>query len=234
MKRHLSRPNRFDPFSGPGMCCNTDGQTAGGAAPASSYVAGTTVSTAPVVVPAPAAVAAPDTPDRGFPANTPVADMTAEQQVAYYKHQSRRHEERAKGRDDYDQVKAELATLKASSMSEQEKAVAEAKAAGRSEALTEANHGAAQAILRATLAARGKSAEDIQDIVGAVNPAAFMGKDGVLDTDKVATYAGKIAGPVGAGVGPDMGQGRRVTAKVSGREQGLAEAEKRFGKTQTA
>lgn len=36
------------------------------------------------------------TTDKGFPENTPVADMTAEQQAKYWQHQARKHEDRAK------------------------------------------------------------------------------------------------------------------------------------------
>lgn len=62
----------------------------------------------------------------GFPADTPVAEMTQEQQLAYWQHQSRKHERRASSRADYDQLKAdseELARLRAESQTDAERDV---------------------------------------------------------------------------------------------------------------
>lgn len=53
--------------------------------------------------------ATPPVDDKGFPEGTPVAEMTAEQQAAYWKHQARKHEERARSRADYDDVKKKAA-----------------------------------------------------------------------------------------------------------------------------
>lgn len=54
-----------------------------------------------------------DTPpdDKGFPESTPLAQMTAEQREAYWKHQARKHEQRARERADYDDLKAKAAKL---------------------------------------------------------------------------------------------------------------------------
>lgn len=46
--------------------------------------------------------------DRGFPADTPLAEMTETQQVAYWKHQSRKHENTVKDQKDYADLKQEL------------------------------------------------------------------------------------------------------------------------------
>src|SRR5215218_296038 len=61
--------------------------------------------------PAPPPAPAPPDPAGGFPADTPVTEMTTEQQAAYWKHQSRKHEERARSREDYDDLKAKAAKL---------------------------------------------------------------------------------------------------------------------------
>ncbi|WIA95809.1 hypothetical protein [Curtobacterium sp. MCBA15_004] len=73
-----------------------------------------------------------------FPANTPVKDMTAEQQAAYWQYQSRKHEDRVKSFGDYtpDTIASlvqERDTLRTASQTDQEKAVDEAREAGRAE-----------------------------------------------------------------------------------------------------
>jgi hypothetical protein len=73
-----------------------------------------------------------------FPANTPVKDMTPEQQAAYWQDKARKHEDRVKAFGEYtpDAIAAlvqERETLRTASQTEQEKAVEEAREAGRSE-----------------------------------------------------------------------------------------------------
>lgn len=43
--------------------------------------------------------------DKGFPADTPLAEMTTEQQLAYWKHQSRKHESNYKNLGNVDELK---------------------------------------------------------------------------------------------------------------------------------
>lgn len=47
---------------------------------------------------------APQVNEHGFPDNTPVADMPAEQQAAYWKHHARKHEQRANAAPDAAEV----------------------------------------------------------------------------------------------------------------------------------
>ncbi len=59
----------------------------------------------------------------GFPQNTPWRDMKPEEQVAYWQHQARRHEDRVKSMADYDQLKqveAEYQRIREANQTEQE------------------------------------------------------------------------------------------------------------------
>ena len=171
-------------------------------------------------------------PDKGYPDGTPVADMSAQEQAAYWKHQARKHETRAKGMSDYDDLKAKAAELdkvRAEQMTEQEKAVTAAKAEGRSEATREANEQAAKAILRAALGARDVPADTIEKHARFVNVAEFIGDDG-LDDEALVEYAISLAGAPAPPPVPDMGQGRRGEGpKTSEADKGRAAARKRYG-----
>lgn len=157
-------------------------------------------------------------------------EMSTEQQAAYWKHQARKHEQRAESRKDYDQVLERAKKwdqLEESQRTPSEQAVKAARDEGYQSALREANERTAVAILRAGLQARGKSTEEANDILSALSPGAFV-KDDDVDADKVAAYVERIAGPVSAW--PDTGQGRRGGAStLSPAEAGLAEARRRFG-----
>lgn len=188
--------------------------------------------------PAPADPAPADPPpapapvERGFPENTPVAEMTTEQALAYTRYHSHKHESLAntyKSLGDPDTIKAKLAAYdaaEAAKLTPSEQAINEAKAAGRTEALLEANSSAATAILEANLAARGKTAEQISGILAPINASAFIA-DGKVDTAKVLAFAKEVAGEPGTTTTTrqrlDMGQGNRgnrstATGVDAGRE----------------
>lgn len=184
----------------------TPGSTAGGGGTA----------TAPAGTGTPAA---PDAgADNGFPENTPVANMTADQQVAYWKHQSRKHEQRAAERADYDTIKAERDRIKAASQTEAEKAIEQAKADAAAAATAAARAAFAPKLVAAKLEAAlaGKMpADKIAGQVAFLDHSKFLTADGEVDTDKVMQYAAGLA-PAG-GQWPDTGQGRRGTKDGPGR-----------------
>ncbi|GAB2677693.1 hypothetical protein [Thalassiella azotivora] len=163
--------------------------------------------------------------DKGFPENTPLAEMTVEQREAYWKHQARKHESRANARGDYDAIKAKAEKydqIERERQTPSEKAVNDAREQGRREALAEANQNAAKAILRAGLTARGKTGEQAEAIVSGLSLTAFV-TDTDVDTDKVATYLESIAGPITGPQQLDLGQGprgggTRKTGVAAGRE----------------
>jgi hypothetical protein len=141
---------------------------------------------------------------KGFPANTAVTDMTPEQQAAYWKHQSRKHEDRSKQFGDL--TPEQLAEIRAKAerqdalefemASDQEKAVAEAKKAAKSEADAEWAPRLAETAFRVAIADR-KTAEEISDFLGDLNLARFIKDDGVVDTAKVLARVEEFA-PSGA------------------------------------
>jgi hypothetical protein len=131
--------------------------------------------------------------DLGFPANTPLTEMTVEQREAYWKHQARKHESTAKSRQDYDQLKAdseELAQLKKDGQTDQEKALEQA----REEARREGENLGAERYLRDAVTARfgaltGKSVEDVDKAFAHIDVHSFIGQDGAIDNDALTEFA---------------------------------------------
>ncbi|MCI3271400.1 hypothetical protein [Streptomyces cylindrosporus] len=117
---------------------------------------------------------------------------------------ARQWEKRAK--DNKDAVD-ELAALKASQMSDQEKAVADAEKRGRTVAAIE--HGKELAAARFEAAA-SKAGVDLGEAAELIDTARFVDKDGKVDSDGITAAVKKLAklAPKGAGrSGGDMGGG---------------------------
>ena len=135
----------------------------------------------------------------GFPADTPVAEMTQEQQLAYWQHQSRKHERRASSRADYDQLKAdseELARLRAENQTDAERELAEA----REEARREGENLGAQRYLRDAVIGRfqrltGMDDDETTEAFGdlGIDPAQFVKDDGEIDVDRITKLAARVA-----------------------------------------
>lgn len=145
----------------------------------------------------------------GFPADTPVADMTPEQQAAYWKHQSRQHESRAKSRADYEAIKAERDKLKQANETDTDKAIREAREAGAADAIKTSFDKTAKALLRMGLRSANVEAKDIDEIVDQANLSAFADEHGDVDDEKVARYIKRNAGTAAQGQWPGTGQDRR-------------------------
>lgn len=207
------------------------------------------VPTPPVTPPAPP-VADPPAPtappvDKGYPDNTPVAEMTYQQQAAYYKAQSRKQEERVKAyggltteqiadlrdkAEKHDKLEREL-------MSDSAKAVAEAKDAAKKEADAKYAPLLVQAKFEAAAAGRIE-AERLTTILEPLDMSKFLTATGEVDAAKVSAFVEQVAPGKGNGtkpLGPSThGQGQRNGVQMSAKEQGRAEAEKRFGKPNPA
>lgn len=138
---------------------------------------------------------------------------------------------------DYDDLRSkasELETLKAQTMSEQEKAVAEAKKEAAAEAKREMIPLLVAAEFRAVTAGRIDKAE-LETILEPLDLTKFVDAKGNVDSQRVSDWISK-ANPAAVGGGgnfPDLGQGKRQTVKVTGKEAGMAEAQRRFGKPST-
>lgn len=149
----------------------------------------------------------------GFPADTPLAEMSVDQQLAYWKHKSRKHEARANAVSDYDSVKAKAAKfdeLEAAKLTPSEKAIEEARAEERAKVLAEQTKTVADRLVAAefkvALAGR-KKPEEVTALLEPLDLTKFLTSDGEVDADKVKTYAAGLA-PAGR-QWPDTGQGNR-------------------------
>lgn len=131
--------------------------------------------------------------DLGFPPNTPWRDMEPEQQIAYWRHQSRKHEGVADSRKDYDQLKAdseELAQLRAANQTQAEKDLEEA----REQARREGENIGSERYLKDAVTARfealtGKSQAEVEKAFAHIDIHSFIGENGAIDNDALTEFA---------------------------------------------
>ncbi|WGH92100.1 hypothetical protein QDX21_07090 [Auritidibacter ignavus] len=147
--------------------------------------------------------------DRGYPADTPLSEMTDSQKVAYWKYHSQKWEGRAKQRSDYDDIKAELDKLKTETLSEHEKAIKKVREETRAEVTKEHNAKLASAQITGALQGKGLTSDAIESRLQFVDFSKFLTGKGDVDADKVAAYLDGVA-PVQEKKEqyPDMGAGR--------------------------
>ena len=157
---------------------------------------------------------APDTGTETDAQNTEAQADTADTvdwkaEAEKYRGLHRKQEERAKANAN---AAKELEQLRQQSMSDQEKAVAQAKLEGRTEALTAVIGKLAAAEIRAAAAGR-LTAEQVEVLLEATNTAVFIGEDGDIDRAKVQRFVDGIAPPISEEEPrpgfPDLGQGAR-------------------------
>lgn len=141
------------------------------------------------------------TATEGTETSTEAADTTAtdaaqtesaSKEETDWKAMSRKWEKLAK---ENSKASEELEKLKAKSMTEQEKAVAEAKAAGLSEAAKTYGSRLATAELKAAAASKGVDLSSISDLIDASR---FVGEDGEVDTTVIGKAVEKLAKSLGA------------------------------------
>lgn len=170
--------------------------------------------------------AAPTTPPVTPPVPTPPAarsldEVVAElgltpEQIAGRLEASKTWERRAKSEDrvdrsDYEAVKAERDQLKQANETDTEKAVREARDAGKAEARTEVVDETVKALLRMGLRARNPEITDdeLTEVVSTINLSAHADDKGLVDDEKVLRTINRLAGTAGSTTGPDTGQGNR-------------------------
>ena len=182
------------------------------------------VPTPPPVAAAPAAPAVPPVAtspapvDNGFPPNVPPGQMTQEQQLAYWQHYSRHHEQLWKSVEGIKAPEvealrakaAELEQLKLANATDQERAVLTAAATARAEALKEITPRLVAAEFRAATAGR-VTPEQLQVILDPLDTSKFVDTAGNVDVAKVTAFVAGIApvapGALPPGAFPAMGQG---------------------------
>jgi membrane protein involved in colicin uptake len=143
----------------------------------------------------------------GFPESTPVADMSAEHQVAYWKYHARRHEAAVKAAPTAEELAqmradaAELATRKASELTEAQRIQAEKDAANAAAATAKAEAEAAtrRALVLEVAMEKGLSPAQAARLQGATKEA--------LEAD--AEELKKLFPGQGAPVPPPLSGGQR-------------------------
>ncbi|MEV6432580.1 hypothetical protein [Nocardia sp. NPDC051463] len=183
---------------------------------------------------------------KGFPQGVPVADMTAEEQAAYFKHYARKHEGAVKAYNGVtpkqvaemaDRIKA----LETEKLTDSEKAVETAKAEAAEAARAAAEADWKPRLLTSELKAVAGTILDKEQLASFMEIAAvekFAKDDGTIDEDKVMGHLTAIYGQprqFGAGLPQHLNWGQHGTPPPapSGVAMGKAEAAKRFGTNKT-
>jgi hypothetical protein len=187
----------------------------------------------PAPTPTPPAAPAP-TPDKGYPDGTPIDDMTPPQQAAYWKAQSRRHEDRSKSfgnltPDDLTALREKAARADALDhelSSEADKAVKAARDEESAKAIPR--------VVRAEFKAAAKgvlTAEQLTALLEDRDLSKYADAKGDPDEDKIANLVKAFAPPaVNPRRGPGAtGLGNLTPPSVNPGDQGRAMAAKRFG-----
>lgn len=124
------------------------------------------------------------------------------------------------------ELETELEEIKRSQMTDQEKAIAEARAEARAEALAEAGSNIAAAEFKA--AAAGRLDDDqLETLLGSLDLKAFLTDDKV-DTDKIATFMDGFA-PDERRMTSDLGQGARTTSTALNGDPLLRDLKSKLG-----
>lgn len=167
----------------------------------------------------------------GFPADTPVKDMTPDQQVAFHQAKARKLEDRLKAfggktPEEIAQMQADLDAARTASQTAEEKAIQEAKQEGRSEVLgILANERVTTAIERAL---QGRDVDPATLLT--LDRSQFIDGD-KADMAKITAWVNENTKekPKGGGANLSRFQGQHEQIETTDRETGKAEAQKRFG-----
>lgn len=175
----------------------------------------------------------PQETEKGFPENTPVAQMTDAQKAAYYKHQNRQSDNKLQAfhgftPDDVNNMWTRIQEFEAERLTADQKALKEATeqaaTAARSEAETEWKAKVQQLQLENIASRVIRDDGQLQAFLAITDPGKFVGEDGQIDQEKVKTHLTPFLGTNGD---RQWGQhGSRPPGK-SASEEGLAEARRR-------
>lgn len=196
--------------------------------------------------------------ETGYPANTPLAQMTEAQQLAYWKAHAKKHEERARKADSLASWKEQNAAkieeydrLIAASKTDHERELDTVKSQVAEQARAEVRGKMVRDLVDAEFraAARGALSRDqVAKILAPLDPNYFVADGGGVDVEKISAYVAEL-NPTGGGSGgdgngngssdkrrwPDTGQGRRGADNAQGGSvQSGVELYQRMKKPQTA
>lgn len=139
--------------------------------------------------------------DRGYPQGVPLEQMDAGQREAYWKYHARQWENRAKEKGDYDALKTKAGQydqLVASQATEQDKAIAAARAEGERIATGRAAIVLVDAHVRAGLQQRLQP-HQVEALASNLNHQHFLGADGLtVDAAKVLAFVDTVAPQIAA------------------------------------
>lgn len=153
-----------------------------------------------------------------FPLATPLSSMTPEQKAEYWRHEAKKKQsllkpwERLGSIDDVNAKLTAADAAAAASLTDQEKAVNEARTAGESAGFEKARDSFAKPAVQAILVARTQRADEtpedaqarVKSVVDALNVAAFVNENGELDAAKVESFAQSLA-PMDSNGGTNSG-----------------------------
>lgn len=163
--------------------------------------------------------------DKGYPSGTPVAEMSAEQQAAYWRDKAQLHEGRNKdllkitGGKYGDDLRTEFQTLEQlrdQTRTDSERAVEEARTQASATTRTEMGTHAALIAFEFALG-HDPETNDQSTLIETLDLTKVLKEDGTVDTAKVRTIAAQIA-PAAKGTGKDadFGAGKRKETSATG------------------
>lgn len=149
--------------------------------------------------------------DKGFPENTPVKDMSVDQQAAYFRYQNRQTDNKLaafKGvtPQDVSTMQQELEALRTKDMTAADKAIKDAEKAARAAADADWQPKLQTAQLRA-VASEVLKGDELESWMFGRNPAAFANDNGDIDPEKVMGILTAAAG--GGQQGQQSGNGQQ-------------------------
>lgn len=126
--------------------------------------------------------------EHGYPANTPVAEMSAEHQAAYYKHHSRLWESRAKeNRNTAERLRQEQANAPVKDQTDEVNSLRQQIESLRAQQDDERFSMAFSSAVKQT------NAPHLETLKSTLNRDMFRDEDGRIDTAKVAEYVSSLA-----------------------------------------
>lgn len=126
--------------------------------------------------------------EHGYPANTPVAEMSAEHQAAYYKHHSRLWESRAKeNRNTAERLRQEPANTTVKDQTDEVNSLRQQIESLRAQQDDE------RFSMAFSAAVKQANAPHLETLKSTLNRDMFRDEDGRIDTAKVAEYVSSLA-----------------------------------------
>lgn len=162
--------------------------------------------------------------EHGYPTSTPLTEMTVEQREAYWRHQSKKHEQTWKSVIDRNltpeqvlEMQQRLDEVNRERMSDHEKQVADARREATAEATAQFAPRLARAAVEAALARAGVPEDRIDNEIEWTDLSKFLTPKGDVDTGMVSQFAESRRAPKAAADDdgsskkkfPDMGGGKR-------------------------